>query len=151
MCNFHKVCCFNWSIDCLSGQCSYVVHNTTLEQTRKMHPWEGLSIQTPQLQHHLWTVSLLMQSCLGWQHQTQQATCLRVGWINLLHSDAAHIQPGTNSMEVQELCITARYKPAWHLGYMGWSVYLSTCYIMSVHCFCGKYSVSTLLVPSYIC
>ena len=29
--NFHKVCCFDWSIDRLSGQCSYAVHNTTVD------------------------------------------------------------------------------------------------------------------------
>ena len=27
--NFHKVCCFNQSIDCLSRQCLYTVCNTT--------------------------------------------------------------------------------------------------------------------------
>ena len=62
-----------------------------------MHLWLGLKTQTPQLQCDLWKVHLLMQSLLGWQHQTQQATCCRLVQINLLHSDMAHIQPGTNS------------------------------------------------------
>ena len=68
----------------------------TWSRMSKMHPWQELNTQAPQLQCHLWTVSLLMQSHLGWPHQTQQATCLRVVQTNLLHSDAAHIQPGTN-------------------------------------------------------
>ena len=61
-----------------------------------MHLWHELSIQSPQLQCYLWTVSLLMQSHLGQPCQTQQATHLRVVWINLLHSDLAHVQPRTN-------------------------------------------------------
>ena len=65
----------------------------TYSRLRKMHQWQELSIQAPQLQCHLWRVSLLMQSCQGHQCQTQQATCLRVVWINLLHSDTAHVQP----------------------------------------------------------
>ena len=47
-------------------------------------------------------------------------------------------------IEVPELCIAGRYQPTWHLGCMGWSVYLSSFYIMSVHHFCVKYSVNTL-------
>ena len=48
------------------------------------------------------------------------------------------------SMEVPEPCIIGRYWTVWHLGCMGWSVYLSPFHIMSVHHFCGEYSVNAL-------
>ena len=46
--------------------------------------------------------------------------------------------------QLPKLCISDRYQPTQHLGCMGWSVYLSPFNIMSVHCFCGRYSVNTL-------
>ena len=47
-------------------------------------------------------------------------------------------------MQVLELWIAGNYQPTQHLGCMGWSVYLLSFYIMSVHHFLGKYSVNTL-------
>ena len=116
----------------------------TWSRMRITHTWQELNTQAPQLQHHLWTVDLLMQSCLGWPHQSQQATCPRLIWINLLHSDMTHIQPITTPMEVPELCIAGRYQPTQYLGFMAWSVYLSSFHIMSVHHYHGKYGVNTL-------
>ena len=48
------------------------------------------------------------------------------------------------SMEVPKLWIAGRYQSAQHLGCMGWSVYLSSFYILSVHHFLGTYGVNTL-------
>ena len=47
-------------------------------------------------------------------------------------------------MEVPKLWIAGRYQSAQHLGCMGWSVYLSSFYILSVHHFLGTYGVNTL-------
>ena len=55
-------------------------------------------------------------------------------------------------MEASEFQFAGRYQSVWHLGCMDWSVYLSPCHILSVHCFLEKYSVNnTLLVPSCVC
>ena len=69
----------------------------TWSRMRRMHPWQDLSTQALKLPHHMCTVSLLIQSHLEQPHQTQQATHPRVVQINLLHSDAAHVQPRTDS------------------------------------------------------
>ena len=61
-----------------------------------MHSWQKLRITTLQIQHHLWTVSLLMQDHLGQSHQVQQITHPRVVWISPLPLDAGCGKPGTN-------------------------------------------------------
>ena len=70
--------------------------SSNLEQNEKDAPVTGVE-QTPQLQCHLWIVSLLMQNHLGQSHQAQQATHPTVVLINLLHLDVAHVHPGTDS------------------------------------------------------
>ena len=52
--------------------------------------------------------------------------------------------PEPTPMEVPELWIAGRYQPVQHLRCIGRSVYLSSFYTMSLHHFCGKYSVNTL-------
>ena len=52
--------------------------------------------------------------------------------------------PEQTPVEVLELWFAGRYQSAWDLECMGWSVHLSSFYILSVHCFLGKYGVNTL-------
>ena len=52
--------------------------------------------------------------------------------------------PELTSMEVLEFWFAGSYQCIQHLGCIGWSVYLSPCYILLVHHFLGKYSVNTL-------
>ena len=47
-------------------------------------------------------------------------------------------------MKVPEFWFAGRYQSVWHLQFIGWSVYLSPCHILSVHHFLGKYSVNAL-------
>ena len=47
-------------------------------------------------------------------------------------------------MEALEFQVAGRYQSIQYLGCSGWSVYLSPCHNLSVHCFLGKYSVNTL-------
>ena len=68
----------------------------TRDRMRRMYPWQELRITTLQLQHHMWTVSLLMQDCLGQSHQVQQVAHSWVVQINLLLLDMAHEKPRTN-------------------------------------------------------
>ena len=55
-----------------------------------------MNITILQLQHHQWTVSLLMQDHLGWSYQVQQITHPSVVWISLLHLDIVCGKPRTN-------------------------------------------------------
>ena len=110
----------------------------TQGRMRRMHSWQELRIPTLQLQHHLWTVSLLMQDCLGWSHQAQQVAHPRVFQINLLHLDVAHKNPEPTSMEVPEFWFAGRYQSIWHMGCIAVSVTMS-------------YPVHTLLSGEVLC
>ena len=77
---------------------------------RRMHPWQELRIPTLQLQHHLWTVSLLMQDDQEWSHQMQQVTHPRVVQIILLHSDMAQKNWKLISMEVPEFWFASTHQ-----------------------------------------
>ena len=62
------------------------------------------------------------------------------------------INPELTSMKVLEFWFAGSYQSIQHLGCIGWTVYLSPCYILPVHHFLGKYSVNyTLLVPPCVC
>ena len=45
-------------------------------------------------------------------------------------------------MAVLQFCTISRHQPAWHPGWLGWSVHFHPPGIMLVHCFVG--SVNTL-------
>ena len=120
--------------------------NSNIGQDGKDTPVVGVEKTTLCLQFHLWTVSLLMQDCLRQSHQVQQITHPRIVWINLLHVDAVYKNLKPTSVEVPEFQFAGRYQSIQHLGCMDWSVYLSSCYILSVHHFLEKYSVNTLYV-----
>ena len=68
----------------------------TWGRRRRTHPWQELRITTLQLQHHLWTVSLLMKDHLGQSHQVQQVAQPRIVQIRLLHLDAVYRKPRTD-------------------------------------------------------
>ena len=56
---------------------------------------------------------------------TSGNTCPRVVWIHLLHLDAAHEQPRTDSHGgTRNFGLLADTSLSWHLGCFGWSVYL---------------------------
>ena len=113
-----------------------------------MYPWQELNTQTPQLQHCLWIVHLLMQNHLGWSHQAQQVTHPRVVLINLLHLDLAHVQPitdshgGTGTLVCKQ--IPGHLASGMHeLAFMLYHV--CTTFSGEVQC------EHTLLIPSHVC
>ena len=77
------------------------------------------------------------------QHSLDQPALLR-------HSTKNHLE--LTSMEVPEVWFACRYWTNWHLGCIGWPVYLSAYCTLPVHCFLGKHSVKhTLFAPLYLC
>ena len=121
----------------------------SLERT---YLWQELNTQAPQLQCLQWTVSLLTQRHLGWPHHTQQTTCPRVVQINLLYSDMAHIQPGTNSHG------GARTLDFWQiLAHLASGMHGLVCvFVFILYHVCTLFlwegqCKHTLLVPSHVC
>ena len=114
-----------------------------------MHPWQELKTPTPQLQCHLWIVSLLMQGDLGWSHQTQQVTHPRVVQINLLH---LHKQPRNNSHGGTRILVCWQL-PVHLASQMHWLVCVS---VSMLYPACTPFSGEvqcehTLLIPSHVC
>ena len=139
--------------------CSQTLHrnylfpiSSNLEQNGKDTLWQELNTQTLQLQHHLWTVSLLTQSYPGWSCQKQQATCPRVVLINLLHLDAVHVQPRTNSHGGTRTLdcwqILAHPASGMHgLVYVFVFILYHACTLFLWEVWCKH----TLLIPSHVC
>ena len=125
---------------------------TTKSRMRKMHPWQELKTQTPQLQHHLWIVSLLMQSHLGWSHQMQQLTHPRVVWINLLYLYVAHEQLRTDSHGGTRILVCWQTIVLLASG-MHWLVCVFLCMLYPVCMpFSGEVQCEhTLLIPPHVC
>ena len=139
--------------------CSWTLHrnyllpiNSNIGQDEKDAPMAGVEKTTLQLQHHLWTVSLLMQDCLGWLHQEQQVTDPRAVWINLLHLDVAHKKPrndfhgGTRIWVCWQLPVCLASGMHW-LDCVSVSMLYLACTLFSGEVQCEY----TLLIPSHVC
>ena len=119
---------------------------------RRTNPWQELRITTHQLQHHQWTVSLLMQDHLGWSYQVLQITHPRVVWISLLHLDVVCGKPRTKFHGGIQVSVCS-WIPVHLAPQMHGSVCVSASMsYLPVHHFLEEYSVNnTVLVSSCTC